>query len=251
MTFALQKARAKGKLDEALAFLRKNYPGISTNQPQNCPTNFKGSPLSPVIATFILGVAASLVTGIGMASLDNLTKEAVVPDVIDSKPSTSLQVEWASGVSAQQGNELKPTQVKEQPKIKLDGLTKADKLYLLAMVDPDAPSRKEPKLREIAHFMIANIPGSELSKGDTIFEYIGSGAPQGTGLHRYIFLLYEQPNKITGLSKTPKTSRQGRMNFSMRKFAKDHQLSGPIAANFFQAQYDDYVPLLHAQLSQG
>lgn len=186
-----------------------------------------------------------------MASLDNLIKESVIPDVIDAKPAAALKVEWASGVHADQGNELKPTQVKDQPKITLDGLTKADKLYLLAMVDPDAPSRKEPKLREIAHFMIANIPGSDITRGETVFEYVGSGAPQGTGLHRYIFLLYEQKARLTGLTRTPKTSRQGRVNFSMRKFAEEHNLGQPIGANFFQAQYDDYVPLLHAQLSQG
>lgn len=184
-----------------------------------------------------------------MASLDSLIKEHVIPDVIDAKPPSSLKVEWSPDVRAEQGNELKPTQVKNQPKISWDA--KANQLYLLAMVDPDAPSRADPKLREIAHFMIANIPGNDISKGDTLFEYIGSGPPQGTGLHRYIFLLFEQKGRVTSSIKTPKTSRKDRMNFSIRKFAKEHDLGPLVAANFYQAQYDDYVPLLHAQLSQG
>lgn len=34
-----------------------------------------------------------------------------------------------------------------------------------------------------------------------------------------------------------------------REFAKKYNLGNPIAGNFYQAQYDDYVPILHAQLS--
>ena len=185
-----------------------------------------------------------------MASLDNLDTEKVVPDVIDAKTSASIDIKWPSGVTAQQGNKLTPTQVKDQPEFKFEA--KPDKLYTLAMVDPDAPSRQEPTFREILHCMIANIPGNDVAKGDVFAEYVGSGAPQGTGYHRYVFLLYEQKEKLkSDLMRISKNSRNGRKNFSIRKFAKEHNLGDPIAANFFQAQYDDYVPILHAQLSSG
>ena len=183
------------------------------------------------------------------SSLDNLVNEKVVPEVIDAKPANSIGIQYkASGVQVNQGNELKPTQVKDQPEFSYKAKG-SDKLYTLVMVDPDAPSRKEPKLREILHFMIANIPGTDVAKGDTLAEYIGSGPPQGTGLHRYIFLLYEQKARLQSNLRIPKTSRVGRINFSIRKFAKENNLGEPIAANFYQAQYDDYVPTLHAQLS--
>lgn len=66
------------------------------------------------------------------------------------------------------------------------------------MVDPDAPSRAEPKLRSFKHWAVINIPGSDIAKGDEISQYIGSGAPINTGLHRYVFLVYKQTNgKIT------------------------------------------------------
>jgi phosphatidylethanolamine-binding protein (PEBP) family uncharacterized protein len=185
-----------------------------------------------------------------MSSLDNLTKEQVVGDVIDTQPSASIKVKWPSGAVAEQGNKLTPTQVKDQPKFEFQA--KPDKLYTLAMVDPDAPSREEHTLREILHFMVANIPGDDVSKGDTFAEYIGSGAPQGTGFHRYIFLLFEQQGKLNSdLMKIRKTSRVGRTKFSIRNFAKEHNLGNPVAANFFQAEYDDYVPKLRAQLSSG
>lgn len=182
-------------------------------------------------------------------SLVNLPKHGVVPDVIDSAPVASIEIEWpTSGVRAIQGNELKPSQVKTLPKISFEG--KSDKLYSLLMVDPDAPSRKDPKFREFCHFVVVNIPGTEVTKGDTLVEYIGSGPPLGTGLHRYVFLLYEQKAKITSSMKVSKTMLKGRPSFSAKKFAKENNLGEPIAANFYQAQYDDYVPILHAQLDR-
>ena len=58
----------------------------------------------------------------------------------------------------------------------------------LITVDPDAPSRADPKWGEWRHWLVVNIPGCEVSKGEALSIYIGSGPPQGTGLHRYVFL---------------------------------------------------------------
>lgn len=66
--------------------------------------------------------------------------------------------------------------------------------YTLMMVDPDAPSRADPKFREVRHWLVMNILESAVESGDEITEYRGSGAPKGTGLHRYTFLVYKQPN---------------------------------------------------------
>jgi phosphatidylethanolamine-binding protein (PEBP) family uncharacterized protein len=34
--------------------------------------------------------------------------------------------------------------------------------------------------------------GSEIEKGETVYEYIGEGPPKGSGKHRYVYLLYQQ-----------------------------------------------------------
>jgi hypothetical protein len=44
-------------------------------------------------------------------------------------------------------------------------------------------------------------------------------------------------------------SGDNRGKFSIRNFAKKHNLGNPIAGNFYQAQWDDYVPKLYEQLS--
>lgn len=36
--------------------------------------------------------------------------------------------------------------------------------------------------------------------------------------------------------------------FAIRKFAAKYNLGDPVAGNFYQAQWDDYVPKLYAQL---
>lgn len=69
-----------------------------------------------------------------------------------------------------------------------------DTFYTLVMTDPDATSRTNPDLREIRHWLVMNIPGCSIGLGDEVIEFMGSGPQKDTGLHRYVFLVYKQPN---------------------------------------------------------
>lgn len=103
-----------------------------------------------------------------------------------------MKVTYPSGVVVDLGKELTPTQVKDVPKVTWEAEKGA--YYTLLMVDPDAPSRENSTFREIRHWQVMNIPESSVESGDEVMAYRGSGAPKGTGLHRYIFLVYKQPN---------------------------------------------------------
>jgi len=71
-----------------------------------------------------------------------------------------------------------------------------------------------------------------------------------TGLHRYVFLIYKQSGNLTfDEPRLTNTSGDNRGKFSIRNFAKKYNLGNPIAGNFYQAQWDDYVPKLYEQLS--
>lgn len=119
------------------------------------------------------------------------------------------------------------------------------------MTDPDAPSRAQPKFREFRHWLVANIPGNKIDQGEVVAAYVGSGPPKGTGLHRYVFLLYKQPGKLEiDEPHVANNSRRNRPKFKAAEFAIKYNLGAPIAGNFYQAQYDDYVPTVHAQLSE-
>ncbi|XP_037950702.1 protein D3-like [Teleopsis dalmanni] len=172
----------------------------------------------------------------------------VVPDVIPTSPKQFLKVTYENGLTVDKGAELTPTQVKSEPKV--DWVAEENTYYTLIMTDPDAPSRTNPKSREFHHWLVANIPGNAVSQGEVITAYVGSGPPEGTGLHRYVFLLYKQPSKLEfDEPRVSNRSRNNRPNFSAKKFAEKYNLGTPIAGNFYQAQWDEYVPTVHKQLS--
>uniref|UniRef100_A0A1B6EX03 Phosphatidylethanolamine-binding protein n=1 Tax=Cuerna arida TaxID=1464854 RepID=A0A1B6EX03_9HEMI len=177
-----------------------------------------------------------------------MDKLGLVPDVIDTLPGEIIQVTYEGKYKVDEGKELTPTQVKNVPEVKFPA--DPQQWYTLLMTDPDAPTRANPTVGEVQHWLVTNIPGSDVTAGETIHEYIGSGPPQGTGLHRYIFLVYKQPGKLTfDEPRVTNRSRANRLNFSTRNFVAKYKLEGPIAANVYQAQFDDYVPILHQQLS--
>jgi len=78
------------------------------------------------------------------------------------------------------------------PKIDFGNLLEKDKYYTLIMHDPDAVN--------INHNVIqsnSNSNSNSNSTFDTFLAYKGPHPPPGSGLHKYIFNLYLQPNGIS------------------------------------------------------
>ncbi|KAH8295289.1 hypothetical protein KR018_009599 [Drosophila ironensis] len=197
---------------------------------------------------FILPLISCLLAVQANSVEEVFKSNGVVPDVVANAPPQLLKVTYANGLVAKDGVELTPTQVKDQPAVEWD--VQPGEYYTLIMTDPDAPSRAEPKFREFKHWVLVNIAGNDLTTGDQIAGYVGSGPPKGTGLHRYVFLLYKQSGKLQfDEERVSNKSRRDRPKFSAAKFAEKHQLGQPVAGTFYQAQYDDYVPILHQQLA--
>ncbi|XP_026468075.1 putative odorant-binding protein A5 [Ctenocephalides felis] len=106
-------------------------------------------------------------------------------------------------------------------------------------IDPDVPSRKKPKQREWQHWLVVNIPGTVLCKGETLTGYLGPIPCKGTGKHRYVFLLYKQRCKTKFDETRIKSScADGRSCFSIADFACKYKMGNPIAGNFFFAKWD-------------
>lgn len=106
-----------------------------------------------------------------------------------------IKVTYPSGITVNLGNVVKPAEVKSKPDLEWP-VGKANTYYALTMVDPDSPSRRDPKFREWNHWLVVNIQGGNINTGDDIIAYIGSGPPKGTGLHRYVFLIFKQTSKM-------------------------------------------------------
>eukprot|EP00918_Siedleckia_nematoides_P076503 GHVU01167208.1.p1 GENE.GHVU01167208.1~~GHVU01167208.1.p1 ORF type:complete len:183 (-),score=24.27 GHVU01167208.1:382-930(-) len=180
--------------------------------------------------------------------MEAFDKESVGSDMGFAVPNSQLVVKYGD-ITVSPGVVLTPTQVKDRPVLDWDADNSA--YYAVFMNDPDAPSRAEPKFREWHHWLVANIPGKDISKGEILSDYVGAGPPQDTGLHRYVLLVYKQTGKQDFSSEPHLTNRSGdgRASQSAAKTAAKHGFEGPIAANFFQAEFDDYVPKLYEQLS--
>uniref|UniRef100_A0A2K5Z2B2 Phosphatidylethanolamine-binding protein 1 n=1 Tax=Mandrillus leucophaeus TaxID=9568 RepID=A0A2K5Z2B2_MANLE len=160
---------------------------------------------------------------------------------VDEQPQHPLHVTYAGAALDELGKVLTPTQVKNRPtSIWWDGID-SGKRYALVLTDPDAPSRKDPKYREWHHFLVVNIKGSDISSGTVLSDYVGSGPPKGTGLHYYVWLVYEQARH--------NRSGNQRDKFKVASFHKKYQLGTPVAGTCYQAEWDDYVPKLYEQLS--
>uniref|UniRef100_A0A914ZBF8 Uncharacterized protein n=1 Tax=Panagrolaimus superbus TaxID=310955 RepID=A0A914ZBF8_9BILA len=201
---------------------------------------------------FVVGVLA-LVAGIKASEIEDLfVRHKVVKDVIGLSPPKLLKVSFDSGREAFLGNILTPSEVKNKP-IELKWPTRPGSMYTVAMIDPDAPSRNNPSRREYLHWLVVNIPETNVWQGNELVEYIGAGPPQDTGLHRYVFLVYLQDGPVVDyrIGHISKYSSSGRPMFRTQKFADKHRLGAPVTGNFFQASYDSYVPILHQQLSDG
>ncbi|TKR64174.1 hypothetical protein L596_024755 [Steinernema carpocapsae] len=139
-------------------------------------------------------------------------------------------VAFGKGIEANLGNELTPRQVQNAPQVTWEA--KEGALYTLAMIDPDVPSRAYPNLSQGLHWLIVNIPGDDIGKGDVFAEYVGAGPAQGTGLHRFIYLVFRQNGKVSDRSDI-------RRGFRIDVFAREHGLGTLVAGNFFQAQWHE------------
>jgi phosphatidylethanolamine-binding protein (PEBP) family uncharacterized protein len=113
-----------------------------------------------------------------------------------------------------------------------------NELYTLAMVDPDAPSRQDPRMREWRHWLVCNMKDCNPKNGTVLTEWAGPTPPAGTGPHRYVFLLFKQHGKTINVTESDKREllSGSRGKFRLQKWAQTHGLQDPIAMNYFLTQ---------------
>ncbi|XP_043267541.1 protein D2-like [Venturia canescens] len=193
---------------------------------------------------FLAGIILCAI-GLVHADVESALKEANIDkDIKITAPNEKIEVKYGDK-AVELGNEFAPTITKDVPEVhyKHEGGV----LYTLALTDPDIPMKGY--YREWKHWLVGNIPEDKVGKGEVLAEYVGPAPPNGTGTHRYIFLLYKQNQGAITFTERRLSARDKARKFSITKFAQSYNLEGPIAANFFTAKYDDYVPIIHKQIS--
>lgn len=110
-------------------------------------------------------------------------------------PKVHMNVLYSSGdlvYPVYHGNVLKPSEATKAPEVSYE--SDEDSLWVLTLINLDGHLTEDGK--EYIHWCVANIPGNNLKKGNTLIEYLQPIPPRGTGFHRYAFVLYKQDKKI-------------------------------------------------------
>ncbi|XP_056232522.1 phosphatidylethanolamine-binding protein 4 isoform X2 [Seriola aureovittata] len=135
----------------------------------------------------------------------------------------------------------KVSTVWKAPQIYFSGAHKK-KMYVLVMVDPDAPSRTNPTSAYWRHWLVVDIQGDALKKGQiqgtTLTDYHPPTPPQKSGFHRYQFMLFEQlPDAPVSLTGQEKSSRG---KWDLQDFITRFDLGEPVATlQFLTQNYKD------------
>ncbi|KAI0272567.1 phosphatidylethanolamine-binding protein [Gloeopeniophorella convolvens] len=178
-----------------------------------------------------------------------LSSAGIVPDVIPSfNPTAFLDVTYTVASSQQRlsvtpGINLTVPEVVNEPQFFLTSHdpSVAQKTFVLAMVDPDAPTPQNRSLAEIRHVLVPSlrISGNSANKAQlvnstpAISEYLSPGPPPGSGPHRYTLLLFVQPDGFLDAAAALVNSSTPITNFNISSFASQTGLGAPIAGNFF------------------
>lgn len=99
--------------------------------------------------------------------------------------------------------------------------------------------------REFIHWVVINIPGTDITAGDELLSYVSAAPPCNSGLHRYVFLIYEQNGgKIDGSAIVNSGfASEGRGGQKTSVFLKGAALQGNslslFAAAAFEAEWDE------------
>lgn len=171
-------------------------------------------------------------------------KFEIVPDVLPSvaDDTEEMQVSYG-GITVAAGTEIAPSQSLEEPNV--SWISDENKFYTLFMVDPDAPSRDEPLYREFIHWVVTDIPGSDVKSGVVVVDYMGPAPPHASGIHRYCFLAYEQKEKgVVNVDETKKLF-EGRGGKKIMDLVTKSDLGQPIAGNLMTSQWEKECDRLH------
>lgn len=93
------------------------------------------------------------------------------------------------------GEFIHPYKTKKEPFVKLN-INSNEKndtpsLYTLILYDPNSVSSSGTYI----HWIVVNIFGNNIKKGNHIMPYVGPHPPKNTGIHNYTFELYKQLTK--------------------------------------------------------
>nr|XP_034835484.1 protein D1-like [Maniola hyperantus] len=160
----------------------------------------------------------------------------IVPDILSSPPQSVLGIQFET-VTVDSGNCIPPTLTVLEPVFEfLD--VEPNVYYTLALLELDLPSAPGPTLRSAILGLSVNMRGQPgepfgLSSGFPLCPY-GAIAPLlGSGPHRALGVVYQQPARIDTNSRSLINLSIERVQFDLEQFVRNYTLGDPVAANYW------------------
>ncbi|KAM0321804.1 hypothetical protein ACHAQA_009901 [Verticillium albo-atrum] len=185
------------------------------------------------------------------------TAAGIVPDVLAAfNPTVSFYVGYntADGHGAAlitPSTELSTAEAVAPQEFSVEGIANAENItdssrFIIVLVGPDAPTRDNPTNRSIRHYLAGNFTvgtaastilstASTLTNSSTPFTSYGAPAPAaGSGVHRYIYLLYVQPEGLNSAGfETVGLDADDRQTFDLAQFRTQAGLGPAIGGTYF------------------
>lgn len=165
--------------------------------------------------------------------------EEFVPEIFLEPPQELLKVVY-NDLNVPLGGSIAFYQAANPPTLIWDD---KDAYYTIIMTDPDSPSRADPKLKELEHWIVGNIYRRNISSGQAFAEYVGPKDAREyddeKGIHRYIISVFEQSGEQFFTDRSiPRDNMLFRGLFNTSHFVKEHKLRGPVAATYFTVDHE-------------
>jgi len=144
-------------------------------------------------------------------------KRARINEFIDKMPETRADVMFGEK-TVTMARTLPVVDVRACPEVHWPDLD-SEALHLVMLVDLDAPSKQRNTANHFVHWLVVNVPGEEIVRGDTIAAYQPPSPPAKTGSHRYVLFVWKLRNKVDAAKLKPFFA-SSRANFDMKKFQK-------------------------------
>ncbi|KAF5365674.1 hypothetical protein D9758_003144 [Tetrapyrgos nigripes] len=171
----------------------------------------------------------------------HFTQSGIVPSLLSTfDPSALLTINYDGVGDLTPGQGVTQEQVGPTPKIKVEAANSSVSLsgaYTLAMVDADVVGSDTSSVTR--HWLVNGVAVSNNevsnSSATAITEYAGPAPASGSGPHRYVIILFEQPSSF----KAPADLSQpniGVSKFDLNAYVKDSGLGNIVAANYLTVE---------------
>ncbi|KAJ7694106.1 phosphatidylethanolamine-binding protein [Mycena rosella] len=198
--------------------------------------------ISLTVVSLALLSVANAATTLDISAIEAHFQQAlIVPSLLPAFTPTAVLSVAFSGSAITPGQALAQADVATKPVVTVsavDGTTPLTGSFTIAMVDADVVGTDESG--GVSRHWLENAVTLESdtvsnASAKTITAYAGPGPASGSGPHRYVVLLYQQPSTFTAPANLS-TLVDGVQKFDLTAYVKDSGLGDLVAANYFTVE---------------